>query len=424
MDILLKAINFVLDLGPSVMMPIIITLLGVAVRQKFTKAFRAGLIIGVGFVGINMVIGVLINTLGPVTQAMVKVMGVSLDIMDVGWPISAAVSFGSVIVPVIMPLILIFNVLLLAINQTKTADVDIWNYWQMLFCAAIVYHTTGQSWLWTIVAVLVCEFVTLKLADKTAPMIQEFFGLPGISLPHVGTVGWYPVAWIFNKLLDKIPGINKVQLDQQKIQDRFGVFGEPLFIGLVLGSVLAIIAKYDIGKILVTGVTLGAVMVILPRMVAILMEGLIPLSEGAREFLNKRFPDREFYIGLDTAIVIGNPAVMATAILMIPVAVLMSVVIPGNRMLPFTDLVMLTFILSFVVATTNGNIFRSLLISLLIVPLCLLIATDFGPVHTVMGKAVGFKFPEGTTTISSLYGGTLQIPWVIWKIIAAFFGVH
>ncbi|MBP2629625.1 MAG: galactitol transporter subunit [Firmicutes bacterium] len=419
---MLDIIQFILGLGPAVMMPIIITILGLLLGQGFSKAFRAGLIIGVGFVGINMVIGLLINTLGPVTQAMVKNIGVQLDILDVGWPISAAVSFGSVIVPVIMPLILLFNVFLLAINQTKTANVDIWNYWQMLFCGAIVYHSTNQNWYLTIAAVLICEFITLKLADITAPMVEKYFGLPGISLPHVGTVGWYPVAYVFNKILDKVPGINSVYIDQKKVQEKFGIFGEPLFIGLVLGSILAILAKYEAGKILTTGVTLGAVMVILPRMVAILMEGLIPLSEGAREFLKKRFPKREFYIGLDTAIVIGNPAVMSTAIIMIPVAVLLSLIVPGNRFLPFTDLVMLTFILSFPVAVTNGNIFRSIIISLLIVPLCLLIATDFGPVHTIMGHAVGFEFPEGTATISSLYGGTLQVPWLIWKPLSIFFG--
>ena len=190
MDAVLNVINFILDLGPSVMMPIIITILGLALRQNFVKSFRAGLIIGVGFVGINTIIGLLTGTLGPVTQAMVKNMGVSLDIMDVGWPISAAVSFGSVVVPVVMPAILIINVIMLAFNWTKTANVDVWNYWQILFCASIVYHTTGNNWLWTIVATIICTAVTLVLADISASTIQKFFGMPGIScrtlVPSVG----------------------------------------------------------------------------------------------------------------------------------------------------------------------------------------------------------------------------------------------
>lgn len=49
-----------------------------------------------------------------------------------------------------------------------------------------------------------------------------------------------------------------------------------------------------------------AVMVLMPRMVKILMEGLMPVSESARTWLNKRFGDREIYIGLDAAVALGR----------------------------------------------------------------------------------------------------------------------
>ncbi len=42
------------------------------------------------------------------------------------------------------------------------------------------------------------------------------------------------------------------------------------------------------------------------RMVAILMEDLVPVSDAARTFIQKRFPPRKFYIGLDSAIAIGG----------------------------------------------------------------------------------------------------------------------
>lgn len=41
---------------------------------------------------------------------------------------------------------------------------------------------------------------------------------------------------------------------------------------------------------------MAAVMVLMPRMVKILMEGLMPVSESARTWLNKRFGEREIYI--------------------------------------------------------------------------------------------------------------------------------
>ena len=55
---------------------------------------------------------------------------------------------------------------------------------------------------------------------------------------------------------------------------------------------------------------------LMPRMVKILMEGLIPVSESVKEFLQKRDlgKGRELTIGLDAAVAVGHPAVIATAL--------------------------------------------------------------------------------------------------------------
>ena len=50
-------LNYIVDLGPQVMMPIIITIFGLILGAKFGKALRAGLTVGVGFIGLNLVIG-------------------------------------------------------------------------------------------------------------------------------------------------------------------------------------------------------------------------------------------------------------------------------------------------------------------------------------------------------------------------------
>lgn len=38
---------------------------------------------------------------------------------------------------------------------------------------------------------------------------------------------------------------------------------------------------------------------------------------------------------MDAALTVGNSAVMATALLLIPVTLFISVVLPGNKILPF-----------------------------------------------------------------------------------------
>ena len=53
MNVLESVVRYILDLGAPVMMPLIITLLGVVLGQGLSKSFRAGLTVGVGFIAID-----------------------------------------------------------------------------------------------------------------------------------------------------------------------------------------------------------------------------------------------------------------------------------------------------------------------------------------------------------------------------------
>lgn len=68
-----------------------------------------------------------------------------------------------------------------------------------------------------------------------------------------------------------------VDINFEKIQEKFGVLGEPILIGTVIGVVIGLFAGYGTGS-LALGITLGAVLVWIPKMAAMLMEGLLPLS--------------------------------------------------------------------------------------------------------------------------------------------------
>ena len=416
MDAIKTAVDFVLDLGPSVMLPIILTIFGLILGQGFTRSLRAGLTIGVGFVGINLVIGLFFDSLGPAARTLVENFDVQLDILDVGWPIGAAISFGTPVAPLLIPLVLLINMGLIAVNFTKTMDVDIWNYWHFIFAASVTYYAYNNMILALAVGV-VTAVITFKLADWTAPVLEHHFGLPGISLPHAETVNFAPIMYTLERIWAKIPFLAKVKADPDTVQKRFGLLGEPLTMGLVLGLIIGILGGNDLGSILVLGIQMASVLVLLPKMVAILMEGLIPLSEGAREFITKRFPGKDVYIGLDAAIVIGHPAGMAVALLMVPITILLAVILPYNRMLPFADFAVLPFTMVWAVAAARGNIVRGLLNGIVTMLIVFYLATEFAPLATEMGQAVGFDFPEGASMISGIDVGSHLIPWIIIKLI-------
>src|SRR5262249_32619368 len=132
METLSLGVRDILDLGAPVMMPIIITLLGLGFRQGFVKSFRAGLTVGVGFIAIGLVVHLLIDVVGPDAMAFASVLGRRLDILDVGWPMGAAVSFASPIAGPLIPAVLALNVVLVLLRFTRTVDVDLWNYWHFI----------------------------------------------------------------------------------------------------------------------------------------------------------------------------------------------------------------------------------------------------------------------------------------------------
>lgn len=415
MDSLLAGVQYVLNMGPTVILPIAITIVGLIFGLGFMKSFKSGIIIGIGFVGVNLVISVLTGNLGPAAQAMVERFGLNLTVIDAGWPAAAAASWASPVAAVLIPICLVVNVILLLLKGTKTLDIDIWNYWHFIAAGATGYIVTG-SFTVAIIMAIIYEILVLKIADWTAPLIQKYFGLEGISLPTGSTAAFGPIGILVGWLITKIPGIGKLHADPDTIQKRFGIFGEPMMMGLILGIIIGLLAGYDVAGVTKIGVAMAAVMFLMPRMVKILMEGLIPISEAAREFLQKRYGDRDIYIGLDAALSVGHPSVIATALILVPITIFIAIILPGNKVLPFGDLATIPFYIAFVVAFLRGNIIHSVLAGSVMVALSLWMATNFADVHTLLMEGAEFTAPGGATQISSLDLGGNLLNWLILKL--------
>lgn len=418
----MQVINFIMDTGSSVFMPVILIIMGLIFGLKPGRAIKAGLTVGVGFIGINLVLGLLSESLGGVVESLVSLYDFKLTAIDVGWPIAGTIAWANgIVVPIVIIAILALNVLLIALRFTKTLDVDIWNYWQPLFLAGAVYMITGNLVVAVVCACIVMAII-FKLADISQPYIEEYFGIPGVSIPHVETTSWALLGIPLNKLIDKIPGIRKIEWTTEKIQKKFGAFGDPIFIGFVMGILLALFARLEAGAVLNVGMNTAAAMFLLPKMIGVLMEGLAPISESASSFVQKRFKGRELFIGLDSAVVVGHPSVITVSLLLIPTTLLLAVILPGNKTLPLAELSGLCFFVVWAVVPSKGNIFRGWLIGTIIMTITLLISSDYAPIMTQLGRQVGYQFPEGASQITCLSIGSQWLSYVLFKISTFLFG--
>lgn len=432
MDSLLTGLKTVVDgLGATVLLPVFIFIIGVILGAKPGRAFRAGLTIGIAFIGINLVIGLMWTSLSDVAQAIAANTGVTRDVVDVGWPSSAAIAFGSSVGLWIIPVGIAVNVALLLAGLTRTLNVDIWNFWHMAFFGSLVVAATGSLGM-GITTAAVMAALALFVADWSAKPVQKFYGLPGVSVPHLLSGAILPIAIVVNWVIDRIPGLRDIDLSTDTIQKRFGVFGEPIMMGLIIGIVLGLIGFWDsenipgtITRVLQTGMALAAVMLLLPRMVKILMEGLIPISEAARSFVQKRAGEREINIGLDSAILIGHPAAISSALILVPIAILLSIVLPGNRVILFADLAVIPFVVALAAPIVGGNVLRMVIIGAITLAAGFYIATAQAPLFTQAAVASGFTLPENATQITAIGDGFLWISLVVVALASwlGYFGV-
>lgn len=386
--------NIFMSLGSSVFIPAIIIILGLILKMKPGKAIVAGLTIGIGFIGLSMVTGVMTDALGPAIELMVEKYGLSLSIMDLGSGTAGPVAFSTTMGIVIIPIAFAINIVLVYLGLTKTFNVDVWNLWQPALIGIMVWGIT-DSFLIGVLSMIPAFLIELILADLATPFMTDFYGFPGMTCTHImanaGLVLAVPLNWLF----DKIPGLNKIEVNLEKIQEKFGVIGDPIIIGFVIGLIIGALAGYEVPKMLTLGVQMAAVLKIMPKMVSLFMEGLTPVADATKEFTAKYMGGREVNIGMDAALVVGNSSVMSTALLMIPITLLIGVILPGNKVLPFGDLPTLVFALALMVAGFRGNVFRSVLGCSIYTITMLYAATYLAPALTTAYHIAGYEIGSG-----------------------------
>lgn len=348
-------INYIIDMGASAMLPLVIAILSIIVGVKIGKAVRAGLMVGVGFVGLGLIVDMMNANLGPAAQQMSKNFGLSMSVVDLGWPGMSPITWASSIATVAIPVAILVNIIMLVLKLTKTVNIDIWNIWHMTFTGAIAYAVTGNFAI-GIGGVVVHAIIAYKFGDLYAPLMEDYFELDGITVPH-GTGTWMaPFAFAIDAIIEKIPGLNKIDFSIDNLQEKVGVLAEPIVIGGILGAIVGALAGYDFSAAFQLGIKMSAVMVLMPKITKCIMDGLMPLSERMKEILTKKSQsgEAEFYIGLDPAIILGDSEVVTVGLIFIPLTILIAIIVPGNTILPFGDLATTIWIASQAIPWTTA----------------------------------------------------------------------
>jgi len=416
---LLNVVQGIINMGAVVMLPIVICLMGLLFRMKLGAALKAGLFVGIGFQGLSLVIGLLTTTITPVTEYY-QAMGSGFTTTDLGFATVGAASWTVPFAPIAVPLIIIANFILLRTKLTTVMNIDIWNYIHFLIPGALAYALFGSVALGLVVTVGL-SVITLFVAQLIAPKWQEYFGLDGTTCSTLSFITYmYPLSWLVNKIIDKIPGVRNVDINMDKLSGKLGFFGDTAFVGFVVGIFLGVITRQDITVILTMGMGLASVLILIPRMVSLMMEGLTPIGNAASDYMKKHLgEDAKLVIGMDVALGLGDPACITCTAICIPITILFAFLIPDMTYFPIPLLGIVCYVTVMCVLASKGNLLRSLICSIISMFFITFCANLFAPEATLMMGVTGL---EVSGMVTDGYWG-FCLPNILLSLIYRLLGV-
>lgn len=386
MELLSSIFNYILnDLGSTVFIPVLMMLLGLLFKMKAKDAISSGLLLGVAFTAVSLVSGYMGDIVCPLAKDMASTVGKEFTIVDGGWSVLASVTWTWKYAFIMFPIQILVNFIMLAFKKTDTLNVDLWNVWGKAFVAYLTIQVTGRFWCGLVVAILQMV-LELILGDAMRGKVQEATGVEGITIPHRHMLLCsllYPV----DVIMRKVPLLNK-ELTMDDLKEKLGFLFDKHVFGFIIGFIFGLAAKQSIASCFTIGIKCGCALLLLPKVAGLFMEALNPFAEAASSYMQAKAQNRKIYIGLDNPMLMGHGEIWTTVILCIPVTLLLAVILPFNKILPFAALDNLTLaICCFMV--TGGNLLRMIILYVLGTPIYLAAATFVGPVISQLGWANG-----------------------------------
>ena len=134
-------------------------------------------------------------------------------------------------------------------------------------------------------------------------LIQKYagVGMNFLEAAIIFIIGWYAVKFILHILskmmersqidaiIERIPGLNKIDISSEKVEKRLGFFGQPVIVAFFLGLIIGVLAKYDVKNTLQLAIKVAAVIALMPKVIKPIMDGLLPISEVVKEKLSNLF---------------------------------------------------------------------------------------------------------------------------------------
>ena len=189
-------------------------------------------------------------------------------------------------------------------------------------------------------------------------------------------------------------------------------------LGLMLGLIIGIIGNFKHlgelaawGEIMSCGIATAAVMAVFPKVSSIFAGSFGPITEASKK--TARGTKGEWFLAVNDATGYGESATLISGIMLMPITLLMAFILPGNQTLPMLDLVAIPYIIQPIVASSNGNVVKSIISGAVWMAIGLYVCTFSSPLFTQVAQNVGIELAAGTMMITSFVIFSHPLPCII-----------
>lgn len=290
-----------IDLGAAPMMLIVLTIIALVFRVKFSKALEGGIKLAIALTAISSVISLLTTAFQDALNAFVKSTGIQLSVTDLGWAPLATITWGSPYTLFFLLILVIVNIVMILMNKTNTLDVDIFDVWHLAFVGLLAMFF-GANLLITTILVIFIGVLKIINSDLMKPTFNDLLNAPA-SNPMTTTHMNYmmnPIIMVFDKIFDKIfPWLDKYDFDAAALNKKIGFWGSKFAIGIYLGIFIGLLSHQGVKEIFTLSFTAAFCLELFSQIGSWFIAAVEPLSQGITDFANKRLQGRTMNVGLD-----------------------------------------------------------------------------------------------------------------------------
>lgn len=395
----------IINLGAAPMMVIILTIIALCFKVKFTDALMGGIKLGIALTGISAIINILTTAFSGAMTQFVNSTGIQLTITDLGWAPLATITWGSPYTLFFLLVMVVVDIIMIVRDKTNTIDVDVFDIWHLAF-VGLACMFFGANLLEATILVVFIGVLKIINSDLMKPTFNDLIDAPEAS-PMTTTHMNYmmnPIIMVFNKLFDRfLPGLDKYDFDAAKLNEKIGFWGSKFAIGIYLGIFVGLLAHEDAKTIFTLALTAAVCLELFSQIGAWFIAAIEPLSQGITNFANEKLEGRTLNVGLDWPFVAGRAEVWAAANVLAPIMLLEALVLPGNGLLPLGGIIAMGLTPALLVVT-RGKMIRMIIIGAIVLPIFLWAGTLVAPFVTQTAIQVG-AFP-GTLAAGTLISDT------------------